>query len=597
VLTGDLLSVDMIGELPSTGDVLALLPFRLAAQRGFRVRDDGAPLLAMRVGRAETVGVQDVVDQIPDVGIRLSEGRFDTDDESYAQTVRDIIGGEIGSGEGSNFVIKRSYLARINEFSPAVACALFRRLLLRESGAYWTFLFHTPRLTLVGASPERHVSLAGGVAVMNPISGTYRYPPDGPQKTEMLAFLGDTKESDELYMVLDEELKMMTGLCEHGAAVTGPHLKEMAHLAHTEYFIHGETSLDAREVLARTLFAPTVTGSPIESAFRAIHRHEPQGRGYYAGAIALLTADGRDRTALDSAILIRTAEITPDGDVSIAVGATLVRHSCPEAEVAETKAKAATLLSALTEAAPRAAKAATLGDDPEVLLALRRKNESLAPFWLRENHGQLLEPDLCRHRVLIVDAEDAFTGMLAHQIRTLGPKVDVSRYDRAMTPQAYDLVVIGPGPGDPRDDGDYRIASLSALTGRLLACGKPLLAVCLGHQILCRRIGLPLARKAKPNQGTQLKIDLFGSLIEAGFYNTFTAMGSAQTAPVGVQVCADPRTGEVYALRGNAFRSFQFHPESVLSPHGLAVVRDALCALLPIGGSHPWPIDVSPLAR
>ncbi len=71
----------------------------------------------------------------------------------------------------------------------------------------------------------------------------------------------------------------------------GPYLKEMSRLAHTEYFIEGRTTRDAREILRETLFAPTVTGSPLESASRVIHGYEPHGRGYYSGVAALI---GRD---------------------------------------------------------------------------------------------------------------------------------------------------------------------------------------------------------------------------------------------------------------------------------------------------------------
>lgn len=54
-------------------------------------------------------------------------------------------------------------------------------MLAGESGAYWTFILHTGQRTLVGASPERHVSVHDGVAVMNPVSGTYRYRPVAPR--------------------------------------------------------------------------------------------------------------------------------------------------------------------------------------------------------------------------------------------------------------------------------------------------------------------------------------------------------------------------------------------------------------------------------
>ena len=64
-----------------------------------------------------------------------------------------------------------------------------RRLPELESGAYWPFLGHAPERTFVGASPERPVTLHAGVATMNPISGTYRYPPAGPTLPDVLGFL------------------------------------------------------------------------------------------------------------------------------------------------------------------------------------------------------------------------------------------------------------------------------------------------------------------------------------------------------------------------------------------------------------------------
>src|SRR5262249_17271200 len=156
----------------------------------------------------------------------------------------------------------------------------------------WTFAVHTPERTLVGASPEVHVRMAGGTVVMNPISGTYRYPAQGPSAASLLEFLNDPKEAEELTMVVDEELKMMATVCPpRGGVVGGPRLKEMAHLAPTEYELRGRSAMDVRQVLRETLFAATVTGSPVQNACRVIERHEPGGRGYYGGALALI---GRD---------------------------------------------------------------------------------------------------------------------------------------------------------------------------------------------------------------------------------------------------------------------------------------------------------------
>src|SRR6185295_16519356 len=224
---------------------------------------------------------------------------------------------------------------------------VFARLLAAERGAYWTFAVHTGQSTLVGATPERHVSVDDGLVLMNPISGTYRHPPGGPDRQALLDFLADRKEIDELSMVLDEELKMMAAVSDLGGQVIGPYLKEMAHLTHTEYLLAGRGSRDVRDVLRETMFAPTVTGSPIENACRVIARHERRGRGYYAGVLALLDHDEQGRQTLDAPILIRTAEISPDGALRVPVGATLVRHSTPDGEVAETHTKAAGVLAAL----------------------------------------------------------------------------------------------------------------------------------------------------------------------------------------------------------------------------------------------------------
>ena len=168
----------------------------------------------------------------------------------------------IGTGGGSNFVIKRSFVADISDYGPHSALAFFRRLLENESGAHWTFVIHTGSRTFVGASPERHISLEAGTAVMNPISGTYRYPPTGPTLTGVMDFLADAKETDELCMVVDEELKMMARICASGARVAGPYLKEMARLAHTEYFIEGRTTARRTEHPARDPVRADGDGQP-----------------------------------------------------------------------------------------------------------------------------------------------------------------------------------------------------------------------------------------------------------------------------------------------------------------------------------------------
>ncbi|MER6349185.1 anthranilate synthase family protein [Streptomyces sp. NPDC001595] len=571
-------------------ELLTLIPYRQITERGFAGPDDGEPLIAMTVTEQAALPLDEVLRRLPDVPIELTDGHFDIADDAYADTVRRVIRDEIGTGEGANFVIKRSFVADITGYTPHSALSFFRRLLRGESGAYWTFLVHTGDRTFVGATPERHISLAGGTAVMNPISGTYRYPPAGPNLPEVLDFLADRKEADELYMVVDEELKMMARICDSGGRVVGPYLKEMARLAHTEYFIEGHSTRDPREILREAMFAPTVTGSPLESACRVIDRYEPEGRGYYSGVAALIGRDATGARAMDSAILIRTADIDATGRVRIGVGATLVRHSDPDSEVAETRAKAAGLLAALRSdgaAAGRAAgaDAVRFGDHPDVRASLERRNATLAGFWLADGAGRARPvPELAGSRVLVVDAEDTFTSMIDHQLRSLGLEVTVRRFDEPYAFDGHDLVVMGPGPGDPREAGHPKIAHLRSAIDTLLAERRPFLAVCLSHQVLSMRLGFPLVRREVPNQGVQQPIDFFGARERVGFYNTFAARADedkAECEGVGlVEVSRDALTGEVHALRGPHFASMQFHAESVLTEDGVRLVGALMTEVL-----------------
>jgi phenazine biosynthesis protein phzE len=549
-------------------DVLVLLPYRQLAERGFEAPDDGTQLVALTVTDSLQVPFDDVLERLADRPLALSGESFVPDDAGYAERVRRVISDEIATGQGANFVLRRTFTAQLDAEPVAAALTVFRRLLEGEQGAHWTFVVFTGDRVLVGASPERHVSLSDGVAVMNPISGTYRYPSGGADLSGVMGFLADRKESGELAMVLDEELKMMARVCDGGGRVTGPHLKEMAAVAHTEYFISGRTTLDPRDILRETLFAPTVTGSPLESACRVISRYEPEGRGYYSGVAALIGRDGEGRRTMDSAILIRTADIDSAGRLSLSVGATIVRDSEPSAEVAETHAKAEGLLSALRAPVRRGFAA-----HPEVRAALEGRNGHLSDFWLgsRRDDGRRL-PRLVGRRVLLIDAEDDFTAMMVHQLSATGAAVTVRRFDEPYDAAGCDLVVLGPGPGDPGDLGSAKMRHLRSAVRRLLAARRPFLAVCLSHQVLSQELGLVVARRDYPHQGVQRAIDLFGSVERVGFYNSYAAVCDSdeiEAAGAGrVEVCRDPTSGEVHALRGTTFASAQFHAESVLTIDG-----------------------------
>jgi phenazine biosynthesis protein phzE len=586
-----LTDVPLESGVPTDGrrfDRLVAVPFRQVRERGFEAHDDGTPLTVVDLDLEAEVALGDLLDALPDEEVTFADrGGFDSSDEDYAVVVDRIIKEEIGHGEGANLVVGRSYRAQVDDWGPAKALTVFRRLLESERGAYWTYCFFTGDRYLLGASPERHVSVHGGDVRMNPISGTFRLRGLGDplaRKERLLEFLADEKEIYELFMVVDEELKMMCDICHEGGQVLGPFLKPMTHLIHTEYLLAGRTDSDVREVLRDTMYAATVTGSPVENACRLIKKYETEGRGYYGAALALFGRDAEGNATADSPIVIRTAEVSPGGALRVTAGATLVRDSEASYEVAETHAKAGGILSAfgLVEQASTAAEGLEeLIRDEDVVIALGSRNQRLSKFWLTDQAQSAPARELKGRTAVILDGEDDFVNMLRHVLSVLGMSSTVVRHED-FTPDAlrgYDLVVVGPGPGDPRDSGQPKIAAFTAAVDQLLDRRQPFLAVCLGHQVLCGRLGLELGFKDIVFQGTQSRVELEGREERVGFYNTFVGRAPGQL-PEGVTVSSDPATGDIHHVRGPHFRGIQFHAESILTEHGYDLIHDLVRDLL-----------------
>lgn len=596
LFVGTCIDVERIADLPRRAgvrhDVLALLPYRQIHERGYPYPGiDQTPLTALVIDAHTTLKPGQLTSPaVPTVQF-VNDG-FDLDDHAYEDKVTAILRDEIGTGAGANFVFSRSLYGRIGSWDHRTALALFKRLLHQEPGAHWTFLVWTGSDTLLGASPERHVTLTQTEFSMNPISGTLRFPAQGwPTSDEVVRFLEDPKEANELYMVLDEELKMTGRICRFGGRVSGPYLKQMSSLAHTEYLIHGATDWDPRDVLRETMFAPTVVGGPLESAAHIIAKHESCGRGYYAGVAALIGTGPDNRPCLDSTILIRTATISPDGQVRIPVGATLVRDSVPANEAAETRSKALGLVRLLNHEAPSRSKASPTWPStrtPAVQRALQRRNDSIAPFWFADPATRSAPRTALRgKRVLIVDAEDTFTEMAKHLIRALGVEVTIRTHRQAFALADHDLTILGPGPGDPTDLTDPKIHRMHELAHDLLASNKPFFAVCLGHQVLAAALGLSIQALPVPNQGVQKQVTYGGRPELVGFYNSFSAVDPHhpihhpyRPGPIRMTTTDLDNTTYIDSLRGPGFTSVQFHPASVLTVNGREILGHTLLDLL-----------------
>jgi anthranilate synthase/aminodeoxychorismate synthase-like glutamine amidotransferase len=182
--------------------------------------------------------------------------------------------------------------------------------------------------------------------------------------------------------------------------------------------------------------------------------------------------------------------------------------------------------------------------------------------------------------ILLIDNYDSFTYNLAHLFGELGAEVAVRRNDEISPDEAEILspshLVVSPGPGRPEEAG----ATPDIL--RRLSVRVPTLGVCLGHQAVVQEFGgkVGQARELVHGKATVVRHDgrgLFAGLPEgflAGRYHSL----AATSVPACFEISATAPDGEVMAVRHRdlPIDGVQFHPESVLTPHGRDIAKNFL---------------------
>lgn len=596
VLLGNAEQFDLLKDIPrkkgSAGDrrqydTISIIPFCQIKERGFSVHDQGEKIRTIEIDRQLTVFKDDLLRLLPNKTSRLNgELCYDSTEDEYAGVIRNIVTDEIGEGEGANFVIPRNGSGSIADFSVATACSLFSALVREDYGTYWKFLFYDTSKFFIGSTPERHLLVEKKRVKMNPISGTFRkdiaYECRSHFKEELLKFLCDQKEINELFMVVDEELKMMARMCSEGGSIVGPLLKEMSQLIHSEYLLSGISDKDIFDLFLDSMFAATVVGSPVENACRIIKKYSRNSRRYYGSGLMLVGRDPDGCDYLDSPITIRTLEIDKDGTFHFSIGATLVKDSVPKEEVRETAAKGKAILRPFTVQSKRvpAPILPVLHNDDEIIETLSSRNQDLSNFWFFKQEGSAhFRPRLAQKSLTLIDNGDDFIYMLRHIFSSLGLTTKIVTYQEYESHKdRADITLLGPGPGNPNNDFDQKIVRNLAIAAELLNSGKKALFICLGHQILCRSLGYRLQKKIRPLQGSQVEIDLFGSREKVGFYNTFAAWKDPDDSRHHYAILGE--SDEIAAIKGESFIGFQFHPESILSKNGFKILQQALAYLI-----------------
>ena len=186
-------------------------------------------------------------------------------------------------------------------------------------------------------------------------------------------------------------------------------------------------------------------------------------------------------------------------------------------------------------------------------------------------------------RVLVIDNYDSFTYNLVQELGELGAELEVVRNDAAtvddLLERAPELVVVSPGPCTPNDAG----ISLEAVR-RFPEAGIPLLGVCLGHQALAQAFGGTVIRH-EPVHGKTTTIEHDGRTIFEGLPSPLTvgryhSLIVDDALPDCFEVSATGG-GVVMAIRHRELpaQGVQFHPESVLTDTGMAMLRNVLAAV------------------
>src|SRR5436309_1412416 len=181
--------------------------------------------------------------------------------------------------------------------------------------------------------------------------------------------------------------------------------------------------------------------------------------------------------------------------------------------------------------------------------------------------------------LLVIDNYDSFTYNLVHYFGELGAEVVVRRNDAIAAPDVLamrpEAIVLSPGPCDP-DKAGICLELIKTCGGRL-----PILGVCLGHQAIAQAYGASIARAPTPMHGKVSRIRHSGEGVFEGIPNDFAATRyhsltvDPPSVPACLKVTATTADGIIMGIMHKEYplHGVQFHPESIASEHGHALLR------------------------
>lgn len=184
--------------------------------------------------------------------------------------------------------------------------------------------------------------------------------------------------------------------------------------------------------------------------------------------------------------------------------------------------------------------------------------------------------------ILMIDNYDSFTYNLYQYIGTINPEIEVCRNDKITVDEALakspSHIILSPGPGYPKDAG--------ICVDLIRAAGDiPILGVCLGHQAIGEAFGAGIVHAPRIMHGKSDRVAINGLCplfkgisgeLEVGRYHSLVI--DAKTMPAVLSLTARSDDGCVMGVMHNSrpVYGIQFHPESVLTPDGMTIIRNFL---------------------
>jgi para-aminobenzoate synthetase component 2 len=188
-------------------------------------------------------------------------------------------------------------------------------------------------------------------------------------------------------------------------------------------------------------------------------------------------------------------------------------------------------------------------------------------------------------RVVVIDNYDSFTYNLVQYLQVLGAQCDVRLNDETTAEEVErakpDGILLSPGPGTP-DDAGVTLDVIRQISGK-----TPILGVCLGHQAIGQAHGARVVRAPRLMHGKTSWIEHDGKTLFSGLPQPFEAtryhslIVEESSLPECLKITARAPEGEIMALRHveHPVEGVQFHPESILTEHGLSIMKNWLEAL------------------